>query len=457
MNYDPVTARVPPHDNDAEVALLGSLMLDPEQRFESSVTRIRAEMFYREGHRKIFEAIEHLCSQTPPEPVDLVTVAGRLREIGQLENAGGVVYLAGVNDRVPTAANAFKYAAIVREKWVLRELIRQSGRLIGDAYEGQTALEDLLGQASRIGAELEVGSGEKVQALDDVLMALHEALLTGEGERPLTTGFIDLDEQLSGGFYESSLNILAARPSMGKSAMAMAMAQAASQSIKQSGEPGQVAVVSLEMPAMQLVMRMLAAEARTSADVIQRAKRGKAPLSEGQWRKINDGLGRLQGLPIAFFDEANDKQLPQLMGKLRRAHREKPLKMVVIDYLQLIDLGKQGGNREQEVSTISRTLKGLARELRCPVIALSQLSRAVETRPNHRPMLSDLRESGGIEQDADTVMFIYRDEYYNKETDQQGVAEIIVGKQRNGPVGTVKVHFHSLQVRFENLAPETYA
>nr|WP_256488363.1 replicative DNA helicase [Deinococcus sp. HSC-46F16] len=441
--------RVPPHSTEAEVSVLGSLLLDNDAFLADAVAELTPGMFYREAHRKAFAAMQAL--RDSGEPVDLTTLTTELARVGHLDDVGGVTYLIGLGDQTPTAAYAEHYARIVQEKWTLRQIIAESGQLMRAAYEQQIPLEDLLTQAGQIGSSLDVQANKGAFSIADVVGEVARDVASGTGERPLSTGFSDLDDQLSGGLYPATLNVLAARPSMGKSALALNVAENVAGQLATSGADGQVAVISLEMRRHQLVVRLLSAASRIPAGTVQAAMYGRQGLTPGQKLRFDQAAGRLGGLPMTFLDDAaHDSSLKALPAKLRRLHKEAPLRLVVIDYLQLMTAG--GENRVQEVSTISRTLKQLAREFGCPFLVLSQLSRAVEQRPNHRPMLSDLRESGAVEQDADTVMFIYRDEYYDKETTERGIAEIIVGKQREGAVGTVRLQFMGDYVRFGNLS-----
>ncbi len=444
-----LTPRVPPHSNDAEISVLGSVLLDNDTMTNLGDT-VGPEMFYREGHRKIFTAMRDL--QERGEPVDLVTLSEDLRSKGTLDEVGGLTYLIGLSDQVPTAAYAEHYARIVQEKHTLRQLISASGKAMQLAYDAQLPLEDLLDRAEKMIFEVaeQKKKGEQYQAMGEVVHDTFEYITLLHANKGIpdgvSSGFKDLDEQISG-LQKGSLNVLAARPSMGKTAFALSIAQNVALRREKT-----VAVFSLEMPSVQLALRMLCSEARVDMNRIRSGQ-----LNERDFERLAHAAGRLAEAPMVIDDEP-DLTLNGLRSKLRRmAAQHGQLGLVVIDYLQLMSGGKSTGgsdNRQQEISTISRGLKGLAREMEVPIIVLSQLSRAVEQRPNHRPMLSDLRESGAIEQDADIVMFIYRDEYYNKETDQQGIAEIIIGKQRNGPVGTVKLQFHSSHVRFNDLAPE---
>lgn len=445
-----LTPRVPPHNNDAEISVLGSILLENDVLIQISDT-LSPEMFYRESHRKIFAAMRNL--QDRSEPVDLVTLSDELTKRGTLDDVGGLTYLIGLSDQVPTSAYAEHYARLVQEKHTLRQLISASSQAMKLAYDGQLPLEDLLDKAEKMIFEVaeQKKKGEQYQAMSEVVQDTFEYITLLHSNKGIpdgvASGFRDLDEQISG-LQKGSLNVLAARPSMGKTAFALSIAQ----NVALRGEKT-VAVFSLEMPSVQLALRMLCSEARVDMNRIRSGQ-----LNERDFERLAHAAGRLAEAPMVIDDEP-DLTVNALRSKLRRIQAQHGnLGLVIIDYLQLMSGNKSGGggneNRQQEISLISRSLKSIARELEVPVMVLSQLSRAVEQRPNHRPMLSDLRESGAIEQDADIVMFIYRDEYYNKETDQQGIAEIIIGKQRNGPVGTVKLQFHSAHVRFNDLAGE---
>ncbi len=439
--------RVAPHSVEAEASVLGSILLDNEVLVNHAASLI-PEMFYREGHRKIFAAVRALADRG--EPVDLVTLTEELRSRSQLDDVGGPAYLVGLADAVPTAAYAEAYLKIVEEKHTLRQLISASGKVMQLAYDAQLPLEELLDRAEQLIFDLSrQRDTSEFQAMDrlvhqtfEYITQLHSSGGIGGG---LPSGFHDLDEQTTG-LQPGSLNVLAARPSMGKTALALSIAQNVALRHKKA-----VAVFSLEMPAIQLALRLMCSEARVD---MSRVRSGQ--LNERDYERLANAAGRLADARL-IIDDAADLTIHELRGKCRRIIAQYgALDLVVVDYLQRMTAGGRGGgeNRQQEISTISRGLKSIARELDLPVLVLSQLSRQVESRPNHRPMLSDLRESGAIEQDADLVMFIYRDEYYNQDSDQQGIAEIIIGKQRNGPVGTVKLQFHSQHVRFNDLAAE---
>ena len=449
MTTTPFEGRIPPHNLDAEASVLGSVLLDSEvlDRLEGLLS---ADAFYKEAHRKIWEAMVALRARH--DPVDLVTLSEELRQGGELENVGGLSYLVGLSEHTPTAAYADYYGRIVAEKWILRKLIATAGEAMRMAYDEEGSLEEILDKAGRKVLEVSTqGARSDFRSMKELVHETFERiqlLYENKGQVDgVRTGFRELDSMI-GGLTNGSLNIIAARPSMGKTSFALTIAQ----NVALRGEGAGVAIFSLEMPAVQLVTRMLCSEARID---MNRLRQGQ--LTDRDFSRLVDVAGRISEAAI-LIDDTSDLTLMELRARARRLHAQHKLSLIVIDYLQLMSGpggGKNGGeNRQQEIAQISRGLKGLARELNVPVIALSQLSRAVESRPNKRPMLSDLRESGSIEQDADLVMFIYRDEYYNPHSDKAGIAEIIVGKQRNGPTGVVELQFHAQHVRFNDLAKD---
>ena len=436
--------RTPPQNLEAEQSVLGSILLDNEV-FATLEGRLQAGHFYKEGHRKIFRAMDALFRRG--EPLDLVTLTEELRQVGELEGVGSVNYLIGLAESVPTAAYAENYARIVREKAVLRELIAASGQIMQSAFDQSMPLEQILDKAEA--NIFELASSKRSHhfsgmsnLVHDTFEHIQELFNNPDPVSGLRTGFKELDT-LTAGLQPSSLNVLAARPSMGKTSLALTMGQHAA-----LREGVTVGIFSLEMSALQLVTRMLCSEARVD---MSRVRNGQ--LSDRDFQRLADTAGRMAEGRI-FIDDNADLTVMELRSRARRLMAEHDLGLIIVDYLQLMSGtgGHTGENRQQEISTISRGLKALARELDVPVLVLSQLSRAVEARPNKRPMLSDLRESGAIEQDADLVMFIYRDEYYHPDSEKQGVAEIHIGKQRNGPVGSVDLQFHSAHVRFNDLA-----
>ncbi|EMT45716.1 MULTISPECIES: replicative DNA helicase [Anoxybacillus] len=434
--------RLPPQNIEAEQAVLGAILLEPSALTTASEILI-PEDFYRAAHQKIFRTMLQLSDRG--EPVDLVTVTSELADANALEEVGGVSYLTELANAVPTAANVQYYAKIVEEKSILRRLIRTATSIAQDGYTREDEVEDVLNEAER--KILEVSQRKNTtgfQNIKDVLVQAYdniEMLHNRKGEiTGIPTGFIELD-RMTAGFQRSDFIIVAARPSVGKTAFALNIAQNVA---TRTGE--NVAIFSLEMGAQQLVMRMLCAEGNINA---QNLRTGK--LTPEDWGKLTMAMGSLSNAGI-FIDDTPNIRVSEIRAKCRRLKQEQGLGMVLIDYLQLIQgSGRNRENRQQEVSEISRSLKALARELDVPVIALSQLSRSVEQRQDKRPMMSDLRESGSIEQDADIVAFLYRDDYYDKESENKNIIEIIIAKQRNGPVGTVQLAFVKEYNKFVNL------
>jgi replicative DNA helicase len=450
-SYDSFTsARVPPHNLDAEIAVLGSVVLEPDSLLNRSVSQLKASDFYSERHRLIWSAFAPLRAQltedNQPGPVDLVLLSEELTRQGKLDDAGGLSYLLGLSDQTPTSAYAEHYARIVLEKAHLRAHISHAASVMRHAYDSDIALEDLdvlAGQPPRLTL-----TEAPVVRLGSVLGTVLDEAEHGTGNPGLSTGMSDLDN-LIGGLEPGRLYILAARPAMGKTACAFQLLTTAAR------HGGRGLGFSLEMPAEEIGARLVCSEARVDLSRFAAARRGKTlnftNLNGRDWERLRHAESVLGQLPLDILVKRG-LSLSTLVDEVRRAHQQEPLSLFVLDYIQLVEVGSGYGNRNQDIGAITAALKSLAMELNIPVLALSQLSRDVEKRPNHRPMLSDLRDSGSLEQDADVVLFIYRDEYYNKETDQQGIAEIIVGKQRNGPVGTVKVSFHSSFTRFASLA-----
>ena len=423
--------RVPPHNIEAEQAVLGAILLEPET-FSTAAERLSPNDFFRAGHQVIFEAMLELFEKG--EPIDLVTVTTLLTNSDKLDLAGGVPYLTDLASSVPTAANIDYYSKIVEEKALLRRLIQTATDIVTESFNKEDEVEELLDQAER--SILAVSSRKNANAfkpIKDVLIEVYDNIeklhhakddVTG-----VPTGFRDLD-RITSGFQKSDLIIIAARPSMGKTAFALNIAQNVAINTDEN-----VAIFSLEMGAEQLVQRMLCAEGNIDS---QRLRTGK--LEQEDWGKLTMAMGSLSHAGI-YIDDSPGIRVSDIRSKCRRLKQEHGLGMIIIDYLQLIQGSERAReNRQQEVSEISRSLKSLARELEVPVIALSQLSRSVESRQDKRPMMSDLRESGSIEQDADIVGFLYREDYYDKESENQNI-EIIISKQRNGPTGTVELAF----------------
>jgi replicative DNA helicase len=434
--------RMPPQNIEAEQAVLGAIFLEPSSLTAASEILI-PEDFYRAAHQKIFNVMLKLSDQG--KAVDLITVTEELAAAKLLEDTGGISYLNDLAGSVPTAANIEYYARIVEEKSLLRRLIRTATNIATDGYTREDEVEALLGEAEK--NIMEVAQRKNAGAfhhIKDVLVRTYDNIelmnnrvgdITG-----IPTGFTELD-QMTAGFQRNDLIIVGARPSVGKTAFALNIAQ--NVAVK-AGE--NVAIFSLEMGAEQLVMRMLCAEGNIDA---QRLRTGS--LTDEDWGKLTMAMGSLANAGI-YIDDTPGVRINDIRSKCRRLKQEHGLGMIMIDYLQLIlGSGRPGENRQQEVSEISRALKQLARELKVPVIALSQLSRGVEQRQDKRPMMSDIRESGSIEQDADIVAFLYRDDYYDKESENKNIIEIIIAKQRNGPTGTVSLAFVKEYNKFVNL------
>lgn len=415
--------RLPPQNIEAEQALLGAIFLEPSSLTLASELLI-PEDFYRASHQKIFTCMLKLSDQG--EPVDLVTVTSELADQKILEEVGGVSYLSDLANSVPTAANVEYYGKIVEEKSILRRLIRTATHIVSEGYAREDEVEVLLNEAEKNILEVAQRKNSGVfQNIKDVLVQTYddiEVLHNRKGDiTGIPTGFSDLD-RMTAGFQRNDLIIVAARPSVGKTAFALNIAQNVATKTDEN-----VAIFSLEMGAQQLVMRMLCAEGNIDA---QRLRTGS--LTADDWGKLTMAMGSLSNAGI-YIDDTPGIRVGEIRSKCRRLKQEGGLGMILIDYLQLIQgNGRSGENRQQEVSEISRALKALARELEVPVIALSQLSRGVEQRQDKRPMMSDIRESGSIEQDADIVAFLYREDYYEKDTENQNIIEIIIAKQRNG-------------------------
>jgi replicative DNA helicase len=434
--------RTPPHNIEAEQAVLGAIFLEPEA-MSTAAEYLLPEDFYRASHQRIFEVMLTLSDKG--EPIDLVTVTTALSNNKVLEEVGGVSYLTDVANSVPTAANIMYYTKIVSEKSTLRSLIRTATNIVTTGYEEEDDLEDVLNSAEKDILEVSQRKNSSAfKSIKDVLIDVYdniEQLHNSEGGTTgIPTGYRDLDK-ITSGFQRNDLIIIAARPSMGKTAFALNIAQNVAVHTDEN-----VAIFSLEMGADQLVSRMLCAEGNIDA---QRLRTGN--MEADDWNKLTMAMGSLSNAGI-YIDDTPGIRVSEIRSKCRRLKQEHGLGMILIDYLQLIQ-GRANSkeNRQQEVSEISRSLKGLARELNVPLIALSQLSRGVESRQDKRPMMSDLRESGSIEQDADIVGFLYRDDYYDQESENQNIIEIILAKQRNGPVGTVELAFVKEYNKFVDL------
>ena len=435
--------KVPPQNLEAEESVLGGILLDPDA-LDRIIEVMSAADFYRDAHRTIFETMLALSERG--EPIDLITLSDALKARGQLPQVGGATFLAELGDKVPSAANVAHYARIVRDKAVLRSLIRVSGEIVGRCYDSQEDIEQFLDEAERLIYDV---SEQRIRPaffkvgdmIMDTIKTVEQLYERKEMVTGVPTGFLDLDQKTAG-LQPADLVIIASRPSMGKTAFALNIAQYVALQTNAT-----VGVFSLEMAKEQLVMRLLCAEAR-----VDNAKVRAGYLAERDFPRLAMAAGRLAEAPI-FIDDTPGLNVLELRAKARRLKREHDLGVVIVDYLQLMrGLDQKQENRVQELAEISRGLKALAKELQVPVVALSQLNRQVETRGDKRPIMSDIRESGSIEQDADVILFLYRDEMYHADSADEGTAEIIIGKQRNGPIGTVRLAFRSEYTRFENLA-----
>lgn len=436
--------KLPPQNLEAEQSVLGGILLD-NQALNTVLEALTPADFYSDAHRKIFKAIIDLSERS--EPCDLITLSNILKDQKRIDQVGGTAYLASLVDNVASAANISYYVKIIKEKSVLRRLIGSATEILNKSYDAGMDVDDILDEAEH--AIFEISENKIRPAFHPIREIIRESFKTIErlyDKKELitgvATGFERLDE-LTSGLQNSDLIIIAGRPSMGKTAFALNIAQYAA---LEAGVP--VAIFSLEMAREQLATRMLSAEARVDS---QRLRKGF--LGETDWPKLTTAAGRLSDAPI-YIDDTPAITVMEMKAKSRRLKADAGLGLVVLDYLQLMRGSSFKDSREQEISEISRSLKALAKELSLPVIALSQLNRKVEDRTNRRPQMADLRESGAIEQDADVIAFIYRDEVYNRSDDnpEKGMAEIIIGKQRNGPTGIVKLAFQEKYTRFENLA-----
>ena len=436
--------KVPPHDIQAEQAVLGSMLLDKDAVIDA-IEVLREESFYREDNKMIFAAILSLYAKR--EPIDLITVKNELTENGNFDKIGGLEYLSSLPDKVPTTANVDRYIKIVEEKALTRNLIQTANELIALGYDETEEVNNILELAEKKVFDLSQNKSTKgYSSIKDVLVSSFaelEKLYNQKGKiSGITTGFADLDRQTSG-LHNSDLIIVAARPAMGKSAFAINIATNAA---LKDNVP--VAIFNLEMSKEQVVNRILCSEAMVDSNKVRTGQ-----IEDNDWMKLASASGVLSEAPI-YIDDTPGISIMEIRAKCRKLKMEKNIGLIVIDYLQLIQgsSNKRNASREQEISEISRSLKILAKELDVPVIALSQLSRAAEQRKDdHRPMLSDLRESGAIEQDADIVMFIYREDYYNPETENKNVAEIILAKHRGGSTGTVNLAWLANYTKFANL------
>ncbi|HEY9725994.1 MAG TPA: replicative DNA helicase [Chroococcales cyanobacterium] len=440
LNFSSFSNSLPPQNVDAEESILGGILLDPEAMGRVA-DLLRPEAFYINAHKNIYKAA--LALHTQGKPTDLMSVTTWLYDHELLEDVGGTSKLAQLVERTVSAVNVDRYAALVMDKYLRRQLIQAGNEIVQLGYETATELETVLDQSEqKIFGLTQKRPQQGLTPISDTLIQAFQEIETRNQDVALPgipTEFYDLDA-MTGGFQPSDLIVIAGRPSMGKTSFALAIARNIADKLP-------VAVFSLEMSKEQLVQRLLASEAEIESNYLRTGR-----IAANQWEKLSYALGALSELPIYIDDTANQSVM-QMRSQVRRLQAEQSgkLGLVLIDYLQLME-GSGSENRVQELSRITRGLKGLARELGVPVIALSQLSRGVEARTNKRPMMSDLRESGSIEQDSDLIIMLYRDEYYNENTPDRGIAEIIITKHRNGPTGVVKLLFDPQFTRFRNLA-----
>jgi len=434
--------KIPPQNLEAEMAVLGSMLID-EAAISVSIESLDAYSFYKDTHQKIFESISDLYNAN--KAVDLITLTDELKRKDNLEAVGGVSFLTALVNSVPTAANINHYVNIVREKSILRTLINNATKIVSICYESDGNIDEVVDNAERFIFEVserksQVGFLHLKEIIKDSIETIDQLYQKKAHVTGIPTGFIDFDIKTAG-LQASDLIVVAGRPSMGKSAFALGIAEYAGVT-----EKIPVAIFSLEMAKEQLVQRMLCAHARVDAHKVRTGY-----LAASDWPRLTAAAGKLSEAPI-FIDDAPAISVMELRAKARRLKMHQDIQLIILDYMQLMrgtDLRSE--SRQQEISEISRALKALARELNIPILAISQLSRAVEARTDHRPQLSDLRESGAIEQDADVVVLILREEYYKPSAENQGIAEVIIAKQRNGPVGSMKLAFIKEYTRFENL------
>ena len=433
--------KVPPHDEEAEQAVIGSMMTDKDAVI-SAIEILKPEDFYREDNKIIYGAIMNLYAKA--EPIDLITLKDELTSLGKLEPIGGLEYLVSLPEKVPTTANVEKYIKIVEEKSILRSLIKTANELIEIGYRQNEEVELLMDSAEKKIFDLMQRKSQKgYSSIRDILVDTFTELEQLYNQKQhitgVASGFIDLDNKTAG-FHNSDLVLIAARPAMGKTAFALNIATNAAIN---ANTP--VVVFSLEMSKEQCANRILCSQAMVDSEKV-----AKGDVSDEDWSKLAVASGELSESAGIFIDDSAGINIAEIRAKCRKLKLEKNIGLVVIDYLQLIQGSGNTKSREQEIAEISRSLKILAKEINVPVIALSQLSRAPEARPDHRPMLQDLRESGSIEQDADIVMFLYRDDYYNPETEAKNIAEVIIAKHRAGPTGTVELLWMPSYTKFAN-------
>ncbi len=433
--------KVPPHDEEAEQAVIGSTLTDKDA-VVAAIEVLKPEDFYRDDNRTIYQAIMNIYAKG--EPIDIITVKEELTSLGKLDAIGGLEYLASLPEKVPTTANVEKYVKIVEEKSLLRSLIKAANDLISLGYSQNEEIETIMDSAEKKIFDIMQRKSQKgYSAIKDILVdsfaELQELYNKKQHITGVASGFIDLDNKTAG-FHKSDLVLIAARPAMGKTAFALNIATNAAIN---NNTP--VVVFSLEMSKEQCANRILCAQA-----MVDSAKVQKGEIDDEEWSKLAIASGELSESAGIFIDDTPGITVSEIRAKCRKLKLEKNIGLIVIDYLQLIQGSGKASGREQEIAEISRSLKILAKEIEVPVIALSQLSRAPEARPDHRPMLQDLRESGSIEQDADMVMFIYRDDYYNPQSEATNIAEIIIAKNRSGPVGTTELLWMPSYTKFAN-------
>ncbi|MBS5785319.1 MAG: replicative DNA helicase [Clostridia bacterium] len=435
--------KIPPNDVEAEQAVIGSMLTDRDAVI-SAIEVLKEEDFYREDNKTIYEAILNLYNRS--EPIDIITLKAELTSMGMFDKIGGLEYIVGLPEKVPTTANVEKYISIVKEKSELRRLIKAANEIIEQGYDPTENIDDIMNSAEKKIFNIMQDKDQKSYSpikdvLIDAFTELEQLYNQKQHITGVPTGFIDLDYKTAG-LHNSDLILIAARPAMGKSAFALNIATNAALKAKVPA-----VLFSLEMSKEQMVNRILCSEAMVDSNKVRTGK-----IDDDDWIKLADTMGDLSEAPI-YIDDTPGISINEIRAKCRKLKLEKNIGLVVIDYLQLVQGSSKRaqGSREQEISEISRSLKILAKEINVPVIALSQLSRAPEQRPDHRPMLSDLRESGAIEQDADIVMFLYRDDYYNEDSEDKGLAEVIVAKHRAGSTGTVKLVWLGNYTKFANM------
>ena len=435
--------KVPPHDTEAEQAVIGSMLTDKEAII-SAIEILKEEDFYREDNKTIYGAILNLYNRS--EPVDIITLKAELSSLGKLDAVGGLEYLAELPEKVPTTANVDKYIKIVEEKSILRSLLKTANEIISLGYDETQDVDTIMEQAEKkIFNTIQSRNQKGYSAIKDILVDTFTQLEQLYNQKQhitgVPTGFVDLDYKTAG-LHNSDLILVAARPAMGKSAFALNIASYAA---TRANVP--VAIFSLEMSKEQMVNRILCSEAMVDSNKVRTGK-----IDDDEWAKLAEASGILSESKI-FIDDTPGISITEIRAKCRKLKLEQDIGLVVIDYLQLVQGSSRraSGSREQEIAEISRSLKILAKEINVPVIALSQLSRAPEQRPDHRPMLSDLRESGSIEQDADIVTFLYRDDYYNEDSEKKDVAEVIIAKHRAGSTGTIELRWFGNYTKFVNI------